>query len=360
MLHRFAALVFSLLVWGIPIGSLYAFGHPPVPLVSFFNHWDHHWYVWLRGDPTFEAVEVMSRGRGLNAPPLVWVFFTERAPPKRQTHYVNDKSIASVTGWEFRDIGFSTSGAQDEPLGLSVSLRDLQDRPVVIEIDRDPGVHLSHERGGLTNQIGHSGSRFLLLFFRAEGALAKQARVTVGDEEVSRPRPDADYSAPFTAAYSSNIMVGGFPLGDRKTTFDGPLNANSAVLQFHQKGANWVGARADHTTIELTLDNIGDLETYIHRDGDHYLEVRFVPPIPPDPRLDVGYNGNFFVSYDQFRDIASGKMSAKPVAGGSSIDWTFEGPDWLRGKVLRTQSLSDTDQTVRVNVEAVAADPRIK
>src|SRR5262249_53208606 len=51
---------------------------PVVPLLSFFAHWDHHWYVWLKGDPTYEAVEVMSRQRGTEAP-QVWVFFTERA-----------------------------------------------------------------------------------------------------------------------------------------------------------------------------------------------------------------------------------------------------------------------------------------
>ena len=44
---------------------------PVVPLISFFNHWDHHWYVWLRGDPTYEAVEIMSRDRGAGVPPLV-------------------------------------------------------------------------------------------------------------------------------------------------------------------------------------------------------------------------------------------------------------------------------------------------
>jgi hypothetical protein len=59
---------------------------PVVPLVSFFAHWDHHWYVWLKGDATYEAVEVMSRQRGAE-PPQVWVFFTERAAPKRQIHF---------------------------------------------------------------------------------------------------------------------------------------------------------------------------------------------------------------------------------------------------------------------------------
>src|ERR1700748_1496176 len=66
--------------------------HPVVPLVSFFAHWDHHWYVWLKGHSTYEAVEVMSRQHGAE-PAQVWVFFTERAPPKRQLHFTNDRRL---------------------------------------------------------------------------------------------------------------------------------------------------------------------------------------------------------------------------------------------------------------------------
>ncbi len=44
---------------------------PLVPIVSGFQHWDHHWYLWLPGDPVYEAVEVMAAERGPNAIPLV-------------------------------------------------------------------------------------------------------------------------------------------------------------------------------------------------------------------------------------------------------------------------------------------------
>src|SRR3979409_310157 len=36
-----------------------------VPSISTFRHWDHQWYIWLPGDPTYEAVEVMSADRGV-------------------------------------------------------------------------------------------------------------------------------------------------------------------------------------------------------------------------------------------------------------------------------------------------------
>jgi hypothetical protein len=60
-----------------------------------------------------------------------------------------------------------------------------------------------------------------------------------------------------------------------------------------------------------------------------------------------------FVSFGQFGDLASGKISASPVPGGSAIDWTFEAPDWLRGRAMRTLSISDGGQSVRLNMQAV-------
>jgi hypothetical protein len=71
---------------------------PVVPIASFLHHWDHHWYVWLVGDPVYEAVEVMASERGPERAPLVWVFFTERAVPKRQIHYYNDPQVAASVG----------------------------------------------------------------------------------------------------------------------------------------------------------------------------------------------------------------------------------------------------------------------
>ena len=41
---------------------------PLVPLLSFLQHWDHHWYAWLPGDPVYEAVEVMATERSGQEP----------------------------------------------------------------------------------------------------------------------------------------------------------------------------------------------------------------------------------------------------------------------------------------------------
>jgi hypothetical protein len=108
-------------------------------------------------------------------------------------------------------MAFSTSGRPGEQQSLALTLRGPNDRPVSIAIARNSAADLSAERGGLTNQIGHSGDRLILLFFRERGALSANASVTIDGVDVARARPDASFAAPFDAAYSNNIIVSGFP-----------------------------------------------------------------------------------------------------------------------------------------------------
>jgi len=62
-------LTFGLIVSGTIFASMTATAAPLVPIVSFLQHWDHHWYVWLPSDPVYEAVEIMAAERDPNRPP---------------------------------------------------------------------------------------------------------------------------------------------------------------------------------------------------------------------------------------------------------------------------------------------------
>src|SRR6516162_3346133 len=84
-----------LLNLAIVLAPMTASAKPLVPLLSFLQHGDHHWYAWLPGDGVYEAVEVMATERG-GQEPLVWVFFTERAPPKNQVNYYNDAAAVAA------------------------------------------------------------------------------------------------------------------------------------------------------------------------------------------------------------------------------------------------------------------------
>jgi hypothetical protein len=332
-------LAFALACWIAPASAQ---DHPAVPLVSFYAHWDHHWYVWLKGDATYEAVEVMSRGH--TDAPQIWVFFTERAAPKRQHHFTNDRQLAAAFGWQFRGMTFSTAGAAGESRSLAVSLRGPDDRSVSIDIERNPAAVLSAERGGLTNQIGHSGDRLILLFFREQGALAARASVTIDGVEVAQPRPGAGFAAPFDAAYSSNIITSGFPF----TTWR---------LSLHKSDGGWQANLANGSVVQLETVGQNALQTYRQGNGEHGLAIRFVPAIPPVERLAAGVDATFAVSLDRFAGLVEGRMRAEPTSNGAQFDWTFDTPTWLRGRAMRAQMTVEPAGDARVALRATDTKP---
>jgi hypothetical protein len=342
--------------WPIASATARAGDHPVLPLVSFLNYWDHHWYVWLKGHTIYEAVEIMSRDRGTGQP-LVWVFFTERAPPKRQHHFLNDQRIAESLGWTFRDIAFSTSGPIGEQQGLAVAFHDLQDRRISIDIERDADRPLSTDLGGLTSQIGHGSEQMILLFFRERAALAADARVTIDGVEVSRPRPEASFVAPFDVAYSRNILVGGFPFSEWRATFDTGAGATTAQPHFVRSGNRWMATRSDRSTVVLEAVEDADLRAYIHRNDAHQLAVRFEPAIPPAATLATGFTAKFTVSLDQFGDLVEGTIRAEPSSNGAIFDWKFLAPSWIHGRGMRATMVSDNKADTRVLLRALDSAP---
>lgn len=309
--------------------------YPLVPLHSFFAHWDHHWYVWLRGDETYEAVEIMTRDRGPSMPPLVWIFFTERAPPKRQVHYISDRQMASVRGWQYRAIEVSTSGPVDESQSLSASFTNGRDQPVSIAIERNSRLPLSPDRAGLTNQIGHSGDQMVMLFFREVGALSETAKVLVDGLDISKPRPGLAFAAPFEAAYSHNILLGGFPY------------VSAALPRFRQVESRWSADLRDRSVIELEVGEDGSLAAYRHRDGDHQLVVHFAPAIPARRNLSGDFHSNVRVSLDRFENLVRGDLHVATKQDRVVFDWAFEAPAWLVGRSMQSELTKDGVLTVK-------------
>ena len=127
MLRRTAATFLISLT--IVLAPLTALAKPLVPILSFLQHWDHHWYVWLPGDSLYEAVAVMATECGPQGP-LVWVFFTERAPPKNQANYYNDATAVAASKARgrlahFVPLSFAMTGTEGAPRGVSVEFDEL-------------------------------------------------------------------------------------------------------------------------------------------------------------------------------------------------------------------------------------------
>lgn len=321
-----------------------------MPTISTFRHWDHHWYLWLPGDPKYEAVEVMSSDRDATMPPLVWVFFTERAVPKRQVHYFNDARVATARGGNHREIAFAMTGAEGGPRGITVSLTDVDDRPVTIEVQFGPGVQLTTRGAGLTDQSGYSADRHLLLFFREKNAITSNRTVTRDGIDVAHPHVGENHTIPWPAAYSRNIFVAVFPFEERSAVFgtSGPVERD--VVRFAPADRNGIAVSdlMDRTKLELVATSSGQLQRYRHFDGSDVLEIDFKPPLLSiDQRADAA-DSVFQISIDGFHDLMTGSVKVTRDDKAVVIDWRFESPEWARATPLQTHISYEGDGRARI------------
>jgi hypothetical protein len=323
-------------------------GTPLVPITSFLYHWDHHWYIWLPGDPVYEAVEIMAAERPKSGP-LVWVFFTERNPPKHQTHYFNDALAAAAGGGQVSDIAFKMTGAEGEPRGVSVAFTNNKAQKIAIDVGINSQARLTTAHGGLTNQIGHSADRLFLIFFRETAAYADTWSVAIDGVNVAVAQPGQNHPAPFPASYSHNIFVAGFPFGDRRIDFgNAGIDGNSDVAHFIQTAGadSFQTTLPDRSRIEISTEKDGSLKYYRHFDstGGHTLEIKFDPPLQPSSRLLQLADSAFAISLDGFHDLLSGVVQANRGMDAVTLEWRFEKPDWARARsLLSTLSVKDGD-----------------
>ncbi len=355
-------LTLALFVSGTALASMTASAAPLVPIVSFLQHWDHHWYVWLPGDPVYEAVEILAAKPGPDTPPLLWVFFTERAPPKHQINYYNDAQVAAAraaqgAAAQFADIKFSVTGSDGEPRGVAAEFVDLQNRKVTIGVEFDRGTTLGTLGAGLTDQIGHSSERLLLLFFREKGARTQNPHVTIGGTDAAKLPPGQAYPLPFAAAYSSNILVGGFPFVGLDVSFDGGAEKPGRGVRFAPTATPDAYEAAPPNIGRVTLVTVSDgaLARYQQRDrtGAHVIDIEFDPPLPPTSDLASETVSAFKISLDDFRDLLAGSIEVCRDGGAILIDWRFDKPAWARSRVLRTTGLIDGGAISRIDLRAL-------
>lgn len=349
----FAALL--LLNLAAVLAPMTASAKPLVPLLSFLQHWDHHWYAWLPGDPVYEAVEVMATERG-GQEPLVWVFFTERAPPKNQVNYYNDEAAAATSRaggrvTHFVPMRFAMTGHDGDPLGVAVAFDGAESRRIAVEIGVDDGVKLSTTGAGLTNQIGHSSARTLLIFFREQAARTEQARVTVAGVDMVKPQPGIERPIPFVAAYSRNVYSAGFPFYGAAVSFE--EGAPAPVISFH--AAPGSGDYESRDGRRLVATGEGALQAYQQQDrsGTHKLDVRFEPPLPPVERLAAGEaSSHFTVSLDGFADLISGEVVLNRDDNAAVLGWRFDAPAWTRTTWgLQTTATIGGDAVTRIELK---------
>jgi len=344
---RSPAISFVRLILGISalaLVSMTAVATPLVPIVSFLQHWDHHWYVWLPGDPLYEAVEIRAAERGPGRAPLLWVFFTERAAPKHQSNYYNDAEFAAARAAagataQFADIAFTMTGTDGEPRGVVVEFVDSKKRPVTISVGFAAETKLGTIGAGLTDQMGHSSERLLLLFFREKAARTPDPHVTIDGVDVAKLPPGETHPPPFAAAYSSNIFVGGFLFVGLDVSFEDRPATPGFIARFAPTTTpgNYEATPPHSGRVRLLTRDGGSLAGYQQQDrtGAHVIDIRFEPPLPPADSPTSETTSAFQISLDDFHDLLAGSIDLHRDGGNILIDWRFDRPAWARSRVLR-------------------------
>ncbi len=335
---------------------------PVVPFGLYSTHWDHHWFAWLPRHPDFEAVEVMSTQMP-DSKPLVWVFFTERRPPKRQTSYVNDRAVARATGWQYRDIDYNASGAPGGPLDLSVRMVSDGGIPVTIAIGFDPATVLRHRDSTLTPQIGHGAADRFLMFHRGEDAIAAHSSVVVGAEDVSLPIDGQPDPLPFHAAYSHDIFVGSIPFTETHWSFAAQDAGPPGSVRFDRLvsqdggGCTYVAAAGAGRRVELVVDANGGLESYTDTRWNRALQVRFQPPLPGVGSTASGAAA-FSIAYGDLGTIVTGDVRYAGDATGLRMDWQPRSPAWAQDYPFQSRAERAGPDAITVTTSpGVQSDP---
>jgi hypothetical protein len=270
--------------------------------------------------------------------PLVWVFFTERNPPKHQTHYFNDAHAVAAVGGQVSDIAFKMTGAEGEPRGVSAAFTNNKGQKIAIDVEVNSQAHLTTAHAGLTNQIGHSADRLFLIFFRETATFADTWSVAIDGVNVAVAQPGQNHPAPFPASYSHSIFVAGFPFGDWRIDFGkSDIGADHNVIHIQTSGTDsFQTTLPDRSRIEISTENDGSLKYYRHFDstGGHTLEIEFDPSVPPASRLLQVADSAFTISLDGFHDLLSGVVHAKRAKDVVTLEWRFDKPDWARARSL--------------------------
>jgi hypothetical protein len=313
-----------------------AHAQPPIPLLTGFSHWDHHWFMWTPRHPVYESIEVMSKDAGDGRPPLIWVFFTEREGRKKQVHYFNDPVLARRWPGDthYRDIEYRTEGPPGAPRGLAIQFRDKDNAPVEWAVTFDAGAALGTTGAGLTDQSGHSSGSLFLIFFREKGASTSRSALRIGGRDFSfRDEDRASGRYRFGTAYSTNVFTATIAYSSTmvESTSDGVRTSTGWVFTKEAGaggGATYISqALGDRNAIRVMTDAAGRVMLYEHTDGDHTFRIVFDPALALDAA--PGPPSRYEMSLDGFARLVSGVAQVRAgVPNGVTIGWRNERPEW--------------------------------
>lgn len=323
-----------------------AMTYPLVPFSTVVDSWDHHWFLWLPLHPVYESVEVASREPDRDDRVDVWVWFTERAGPKRQTHYRNSALLAGFVGGHYRPISYQLSGDDGRPRGVQVRFDDIENLPVEIEVRFGADQKLDRQGAGLTDQSGHIRDRAFLVFYRDTNALAPYGRASIGPENYTFDREEAKGAFPFKWSYSHGISINLILYNSFTATF-GPGGFTPSL----GTDTGYVLNRAGRGSVVLVSDRAGQLMEYIdHGANGDFLRIVFDPPLPGCDRGTKLQSSSFSVSIKAAADLIKGSVETRCGDHGQVLDWHPSQPVWASRQPFRSEISRPDDHSLSVVV----------
>jgi hypothetical protein len=320
--------------------------YPLVPFSTVVDGWDHHWFLWLPLHPVYEAVEVASHEPDRDGRIDVWVWFTERAGAKRQTHYRNSEQLAAFVGGHCRPIAFQISGDDGKPRGAKVRFDDIENMPADIEVRFEADQTLNRQRAGLTDQSGHMRDRAFLIFHRDTNAQASYGRASIGARNYAFDRDEAKGAFPFKWSYSHGISINLILYNSFTATF-GP----GGFIPSPGTDSDYELNRAGRGSIVLVSDSAGQLREYVdHCANGDFLRVAFDPPLSTCGRGNKLKSSSFSISIRAAADLLQGSVEARCDDHGQVLDWHPSQPIWASRQPFRSEISRPDDHSWSVVV----------
>lgn len=332
---------------GVPLASQVPSSKPQAASASGFSHllgfplylsrYDSHWMWWLPRHPKFEMAEVMSAARP-GGPPVVWVFFTERAGGKRQHHYINDARLAASLGWTYSEIRYETRGAKGQAQDLAVSLTDADGQPVEMAMEFKPGTPLGRTGSrGLTNQSGHSADTVFMTFYRDTRADAQSGTMKIGGVNYAFLPNEPLGGYPTRYANSDNIYIGITVYGRQLV----PAGAN--VEPRPGGGATHSRRTRGGVLSTLTYDGANALTETRQSVGRASMFASYSPALASCGMRTTPTKSRFSISIDSDRDLIVGEATRRCDRGGSVIEYRPTSPKWASAQPFSVRQEPSAD-----------------
>ncbi len=329
--------------------------HPIIPFTTnFWNYWDHYWTTWLNDHPKYEAIELTTFDNPKSDYKLIRVFLSEKAGRKQQYYYLNDHAAVarSRANTYYRDIIHRRTGKPGGPQNLYIKFKDRDDQLIEWSIDFDANQKMVRHEGGLTPSI-HSVGLVLLYHLRTKKADSKTDRVLFDGKDYSYAntkgveRRSSWYNSD---TYSSVIVFG-------KNTFqvspDSITDTWGRTLQRSpnnklQYVSNDLGKE---NFIKFDVDKRNQITEYQHTSFGHSFTFSFNPALPCAATAKDGQVIDYFVSFDRYSKLMTGKIYVLRNDDEIVLTWTHFSPDWAKTRSFKSSIKLDKNGYVLTTTE---------